>query len=303
VCGGSKPIRNTNRRVKDHDCRELSPPTYHAFPILMSSASCQSEGNMPRIPIEVIDEFLLYLNARDLRNCALVCKSWTPSCRRYLFRSVNFRDIPSLPLWCKSIPPAPNGPHYYARTLQIGDFHLMRESYPAGTPEERTPFLQQFMLFTNIQTLVIVITQDLVLDGTCVTDAFMHLSGTLRRLSIGITWSWLMPLAPFRDLERLALPLLLHKASESSPSPPGRRTFGGKFYFMDWYRTSEEFFSLLAEHDLQFSEMSVSGERWLRDTVWNRCLDKSAGNLEELELRWHWEDCERSPIHWVRFVC
>ena len=49
---------------------------------------------------------------------------------------------------------------------------------------------------------------------------------------------------------------------------------------------TEEFASLLAERDLQYQEMYVTGECWLQDTTWNRCLIKCADNLEKFNTRW-----------------
>ena len=50
--------------------------------------------------------------------------------------------------------------------------------------------------------------------------------------------------------------------------------------------------ALLAEHDLQYSKMQVSGEYWLRDTAWGRCLAKCADNLENLSIFWCESDGE-----------
>ena len=65
-----------------------------------------------------------------------------------------------------------------------------------------------------------------------------------------------------------------------------RHTFKGVFYFMDWGDSSEEFATLLAEHDLRYHEMRVRGERWLQETVWNKCLEKCADNLEKFSIMW-----------------
>src|ERR1700751_2141762 len=54
------------------------------------SSGISSMQRTPRLPPELIDHILNHLqhSTKDLRNCALVCKSWLASCRFHLFHHV-----------------------------------------------------------------------------------------------------------------------------------------------------------------------------------------------------------------------
>ena len=74
----------------------------------------------PRIPQDIIDEILDHLvtdsGARYLRTCALVSKSWIPSCRRHLFRVGSFTAA-SLREWLKKFPVPEDSPAHYVRDI------------------------------------------------------------------------------------------------------------------------------------------------------------------------------------------
>ena len=52
--------------------------------------------------------------------------------------------------------------------------------------------------------------------------------------------------------------------------------------FLDWNHSSEDFVTLLSEHDLQYREMRVSGVYWLQNIGLAKCAD----HLEELSIVW-----------------
>ena len=196
--------------------------------------------------------------------------------------------------WSKSISPAPNGPHLYTRELTISSRHLEKECW---SPEFRTRFLQHLSLFRNVQDLTIeCLANQQTIDKISVPGVFGHLFGTLRSLSIQGAFcspqALISLVASFQNLERLHLEGLWFTTAEIPRSLPKRRTFKGAFHLADWDDSSEEFVSLLAEHDLQYHEMFVNGECWLQDTMWNRCLAKCADHLERLDILWSEGNCE-----------
>ena len=92
--------------------------------------------------------------------------------------------------------------------------------------------------------------------------------------------------ASFQRIEylRLACPWFIR--SEVPHPVPERRTYKGRFDLWGCDGSSEGFVALLAEHELQYREMTVQGEYWLQDTVWGRCLVKCADRLEQLNIFW-----------------
>jgi len=77
---------------------------------------------VPGIPREILDEILDYLVAdsdlSSLRSCALVSKSWLPSCRRHLFHTVHF-TFGTILSWQKAFPVPEKSPAHYIRDLCV----------------------------------------------------------------------------------------------------------------------------------------------------------------------------------------
>lgn len=77
---------------------------------------------IPRVPQEVIDEILGHLGAssdlESLRSCALVSRSWVPSCRQHLFRTVTFSWL-GIERWVETFPVPEEGPAHLVRDLAI----------------------------------------------------------------------------------------------------------------------------------------------------------------------------------------
>ena len=77
---------------------------------------------IPKIPQEIIDEILDHLATNSayesLRSCALVSKSWVPSCRRHLFHTAFFtsRDMTR---WLKMFPVPAESPAHHVRELRF----------------------------------------------------------------------------------------------------------------------------------------------------------------------------------------
>ena len=77
---------------------------------------------IPGVPQEIVDEILDHLatdsSFRALRACALVSKSWVPSCRRHLFYTARFtsRDMDR---WLKSFPAPEESPAHHVRELRV----------------------------------------------------------------------------------------------------------------------------------------------------------------------------------------
>jgi hypothetical protein len=73
----------------------------------------------PRVPQEIIDEILDHLaldsDFESLRSCALVSKSWVPSCRRHLFHTILFASWDMI-RWLKMFPVPRRVPATTSRT-------------------------------------------------------------------------------------------------------------------------------------------------------------------------------------------
>ena len=287
-------IIDTDGHSRDH-CREISslPTASVGAKTDVSSFESQSDRNTIHVPIEIVDQILGYIRTDKecLRRCALVCKSWLPSCRRHIFYDLNFTGPPSrFEAWHRSFSPTPNGPHLNTKQLIVAARSLDREyCQPYNKP---TPFFQHWFLFTNVRDLYIsgVGGGERSLDRISIPDVFGHLSGTLRSLRIHLVRCYPQTLisliTSFPHLEHTDLSSVFFQTSTLPPPQLERHTFKGVFHFTDWGNSSEEFATLLAEHDLRYHEMHVRGERWLRETGWNRCLEKCAHHLEEFSIMW-----------------
>ena len=78
---------------------------------------------IPRIPQEIIGEILGHLNASDsdlraLQLCALVSRSWAPSCRRHLFRTIVFTSQ-KMAKWLEAFPVPEESPACHVRDLSV----------------------------------------------------------------------------------------------------------------------------------------------------------------------------------------
>ena len=103
----------------------------------------------PSVPQEIVDEILDHLAAdfdfRSLKLCALVSRSWVPSCRRHLFRIVVFTTV-KVARWRKRFPVPEEGPAHHVRDLHfsIGGYHCAPEKFAEHTP-----------WFTNVERLIL----------------------------------------------------------------------------------------------------------------------------------------------------
>ena len=61
--------------------------------LLPAEAFLLERQNHDSLTTKIIGDVILYLGTDNssLRNCALVCKSWTPGCRRHIFFHVVFK--------------------------------------------------------------------------------------------------------------------------------------------------------------------------------------------------------------------
>jgi len=108
---------------------------------------------IPRIPQDVIHEILDHLVDSDLRSlqaCALVSKSWIPSCRRHIFHTV---DLTSgmMDRWFDTFPVPEESPAHHVRGLRVSF---------EGVDWFPDKFFEHAPQFTNVQGLFL-------LQGSC----------------------------------------------------------------------------------------------------------------------------------------
>ena len=286
--GSASPslITDTDGRSRAPDCKIPSLSTVPVSPEAV--ASSQIDRDPIHIPTEIIDQIVDYFHADKscLRNCALVCKSWTFSCRRYIFYSVVLEYWSwSFPAWNRTISATVNGPHLHTRKLTV-DARYFERRYRQSS-NVITPFLQHWFLFVNVRDLDIRGSADEnTLDKISIHDIFGHLSGTLRSLSTLATCcspqALIFLIASFQHLERLDLNCISFISSRLPHPLHQSHVFKGFFRFLDWNHSSEDFVTLLSEHDLQYREMRVSGAYWLQNIGLAKCAD----HLEELSIVW-----------------
>ena len=102
---------------------------------------------VPRIPQEIIDEILDCLTAdlRSLRSCALVSKSWLPSCRRHLFHTIFFTSETAK--WFGALREPEESPARHVRDLRFSI-----RGYE-GAPEK---FFEYIPWFTNVEKVTLL---------------------------------------------------------------------------------------------------------------------------------------------------
>lgn len=105
---------------------------------------------LPKVPQEIVDEILDLLAAdsdlKSIRSCSLVSKSWVPSCRRHLFRTIVFNPR-NVNKWLKKFPVPEESPARHVRDLRFplgGDY---------GAPEE---FFEYTPWFTNVEKMTLM---------------------------------------------------------------------------------------------------------------------------------------------------
>ena len=105
---------------------------------------------VPTIPQEIIDEILDNLSAdsdlRSLQSCALVSKSWVPSCRRHLFHTILFTST-DMAKWLETFLVPEESPAHQVRDLRfsIGKYDSPREKFFEYAP-----------WFTNVERITLL---------------------------------------------------------------------------------------------------------------------------------------------------
>ena len=116
-----------------------------------SNASKESPPNsleattviVSRTPQEIVDEILGYLFADSdtLQSCALVSKSWVPSCRRYLFYTIVLTPR-NMVRWLEIFPVPEKSPAHHTRHLR----------FPIGRDDDGPKeFFEYTPWFTNVE--------------------------------------------------------------------------------------------------------------------------------------------------------
>jgi len=116
----------------------------------MGSKTSKAKRPAVIIPQDVVDEILDHLaadsNFESLRACALVSRSWIPSCRRYLFHTADLTRW-KMNRWLNAFPVPEESPAHHVRDLRISIewsnwFH--------------DKFLEHAPWFTNVQRLYLL---------------------------------------------------------------------------------------------------------------------------------------------------
>jgi len=238
---------------------------------------------IPRIPQDVIDEILDHLHtdsgAKHLRVCALVSKSWLPSCRRHLFHTTAF-TMTSVRGWLKTFPVPEESPAYYVRDLcvWVGGGHRVPEKFFEYTPwftnlekisllgHGGLPLLRRPSLWKLPQPVT-----SLTIDTSTVT--LVHVRDVMARLP---------------NLDNLSLSGLLIPVAKGVLPGIGetvRGRFGGRLLLRGGY-TRKDTVSMLSEipSGLHFTEVEISCTRDRLPSV-TRLIEACSKTLVELSYK------------------
>ena len=127
-------------------------------------------------------------------------------------------------------------------------------------------------------------------------NTFNHLTRTLRSLSFldgHCSSQTLMSLVTqFPHLESLQLDNLYVNDAKFPCPPLERQTFKGSLNVLGWNSGTGRFYRRLAEHNLRYHKMCVSGVDWLLDNApCNTCLVKCSEHLESFGIYWIEREC------------
>ena len=208
----------------------------------------------PRTPQEIVDEILDHLAAdsdhRSLRLCALVSKSWVPSCRRHLFHTILFtmRDMAQ---WLETFPVPEKSPAHYIRDLRMST---------GGYDSSPEKFFEYTPWFRNVERVT------LLGDGRWIPTLW-RLPHSVTSLTINTDE------AAFAQIQGIMthLPNLDDLSLSGSPVPVDRRTlagigttlngrFGGQLRLLKGL-VDKDIMNMLLEvpTGLHFTEMEVCG--------------------------------------------
>ena len=209
------------------------------------------------IPQDVIDEILdcLASDRKSLRKCALVAKSWIPSCRRHLFRAIVFTPK-SRTRWLETFPVPEESPARHVRSIYLSG---TRDITP-GRLLEHSPW------FTNVEKVT------LCGDGVFQLP-WMHFFGRLARSVTSLTMDHLtVPLVYIREvimrlpnLNDLSLSGRVETMDRSTVPGMGtvlRGRFGGELRLLGGL-AHEDVINMLLEvpSGLHFTEVEIRSPR------------------------------------------
>jgi len=213
---------------------------------------------VPRIPLEIMDEILDHLAADSdlgpLQSCALVSKSWVPSCRRHLFHTVLF-TLGSILRWHKTFPVPEASPAHYIRDLRV---------WAGGSDGSPSLFFKYAPWITNVERVT------LLGDGRWI-PTFWRLPQSVTSLTMKTDASNLIQvrdiMAQLRNLDDLSLSGSVVTVDREGSTVVGigtdlRGKFGGQLQLLNGY-ADEDAINVLLEipTGLRFAEVEIRGTR------------------------------------------
>jgi len=221
---------------------------------------------VPRLPQEIIDEILNYLGATDLadprrswslRSCALVSKSWVPSCRQLLFHTVVFTRV-AMERWLERFPVPEESPAHLVKDLYVW---IGARYYVPDKFFEYTPW------FTNAKNLSLLGYKGVVMMER---PSLWRSPQSVTSLTVKTGWVCLVEIrdimAELPNLDSLWLsgPLLVDGRVSQGIGTALRGRFGGKLRLCNRY-AGESVTNMLLEipTGIHFTEFQIECPRVL----------------------------------------
>lgn len=234
------------------------------------------------LPLELVDEIIWYLayDARALRRCSLVAKSWVHLCRKWLFQEVVVTRR-THQLWLDRISPRDvellrnvrsftyiSDPSVWGAITPYRIDSLYRYMHALG----RLKFLELSSMFLGPE----------VLQQIELFSAFQHTLTSLRLAGCCVTSSALITIINyFPGLVDLKLYSLTREVDGSLP-PPLSRPLRGKLY-VGGVRTDRPLFNGLSNPPPELDELCFDGVH--APLFYDCILDAPGGTVERLVLR------------------
>ena len=251
---------------------------------------------VPIIPLDIVDEILNHLAAGvflgRLRACALVSKSWIPSCRQHLFHTVRF-DSKTVGRWLKTFPVPEQSPAHYVR-----DLHIWAERY-GWAPEN---FFEHTPRFINVRSIRI---SGLEKDSVYWIPLRWRLPECITSLTIDSNEVTLLEIrdimARLPNLDNLELPGPLFPADRTELLGIGtvlRGRFGGRLRLRNVCYDSKDIVNMLLEipTGLRFTEIGVDCARQCLPSVVT-LVESCCQTIAKLS-HMVTSDCKSHPFSW-----
>ena len=244
---------------------------------------------VPRVPQEIVDEILDDLAADSdlvsLRSCALVSKSWVPSCQRHLFHTIQFTPGATFG-WSKTFRVPEESPARYVRDLRVSSDASVDRSFFDHTP-----------WFTNVERVTLFGYGLWILPFWRLPESITSLTVKTNTSNLVQVRDIMVQLPNLDDLSLSGDSVPVDRAGLVGIGTVLKGRFGGQLRLMEGYARADAVNMLLeVPTGLRFTEVEVRGRN--ENILSTMALAEACGKTL-VKLSYHaFFDCRSHPFSW-----